>query len=331
MTVNATAPAVLVLSRSWRKRETELSFVTRAVAGAASRSGDVEVITPMPSGTIEADGAFDLLGIGEGRGGEWPDIRETRWIRRPDRRSIWVLDEPSEGARALFRTFADQSTAYSIKPVARDAATMMMRQLLFTPGLTTGSSEALGMYVPINPLAARHRHAGLGFTGYVLVLTDRHSTPPVTPPTAAVAWLTSRFHRQYVVVIEGGSAAVWRGRALRGIVGVDTRMDLWRLMAHANVTVDLAPGDIIARECIESLRFGTPIVVPNASTGAAHAHAGGGVTFSDIPELLERVEQLGDQPERGRFSRQGVDYASSTYGDPSAFVSRISRALDQIP
>jgi hypothetical protein len=330
MTVDATAPAVLVLSTSWRKRETELSFVTRAVAGAASRSGAVNVITPMPSGTIEADGAFDVLGIGEGRGGEWPDIRETRWMRRPDPRSTWVLDEPSESAHALFRAFGDQSTAYSIKPDAGDAATMMT-QLPFTPGLTRGSSEALGMYVPINPLATRHRHAGLGFTGYVLVLTDRPSTPTVSPPTAAVAWLTSRFHQQFVVVIEGGSAAVWRGRALRGIVGVDTRMDLWRLMAHAHVTVDLAPGDIIARDCIESLRFGTPIVVPNTTAGAAHAHAGGGVTFSDIPELLERVEQMGNQTERGRLSRQGVDYANSTYGDPSAFVARIGRALDQIP
>jgi hypothetical protein len=330
MIVHATVPAVLVLSRSWRKRETELSFVTRAVAGAASRSRDVNVITPMPSGTIEADGAFDLLGIGEGPGGEWPHVRETRWIHPPDRRSTWLLDEPSEGARALFRAFGDHSTAYSITPIAADAATMMT-QLPLMPGVATGSSEALGMYVPINPLATRHRHAGLGFTGYILVLTDRSSIPTVAPPTAAVAWLTSRFYRHYVVVIEGGSAAVWRGRALRGIIGVDTRMDLWRLIAHANVTVDLAPGDIIARECIESLRFGTPIVVPDATAGAAHAHAGGGVTFSGIRELLERVEQLGNQTERERYSRQGFDYANSTYGDPTVFVSRIARALSQMP
>jgi hypothetical protein len=329
VTEGVTTPDVVVLSTSWRKRETEVSFVTRAVAGAASRSGAVTVIAPLPSGAVEPDGAFDVMGIGERPRGEWPAVREAQWIRRPHPESTWVLDEPSEGARALFRAFGDQSTAYSIKPDAGDVLTRMS-QLAFVPGLTAGSSEDLGMYVPINPLAMRHRHAGLGFTGYVLVLTDRTCTPAAAPPTAAVAWLTSRFHRHDVVVIEGGRAAVWRGRALRGIVAVDTRMDLWRLMAHAQVTVDLAPGDVIARDCIESLRLGTPIVVPDATVGAAHAHTGAGVTFSSIPALLDGVEQLGSQSERERLSRQGIHYADSLYGDPSAFVTRVARALNQI-
>ena len=95
-----------------------------------------------------------------------------------------------------------------------------------------------------------------------------------------VAWLTARFPDKEVVVVEDATAAVWRGRVLRGIVDVYTRTDLWRLVAHARVTVDLAPGPIIARECIESLRFGTPIVVPAESAARPHADAGGGMTFS---------------------------------------------------
>ena len=116
--------------------------------------------------------------------------------------------------------------------------------------------------MPINPLAATHRHNGLGFTGYLLVLSDRVGSPEVSPPTPMAAWLTARFPDKEVVVVEDAAAAVWRGRVLRGIVDVYTRTDLWRLVAHARVTVDLSPGPIIARECVESLRFGTPIVVP---------------------------------------------------------------------
>jgi hypothetical protein len=187
--------------------------------------------------------------------------------------------------------------------------------------------EGLGLHVPINPLAAGHRHMGLGFTGYILVLTNRSASPPVEPPTPAVAWLTSRFYDQHVVVVEGGTAAAWKGRALRGVVPVDTRTDLWRLLAHAQLTVDLEPGEVIARECVESLRFGTPIVVPAGSTATVHTRAGGGVAFADVRGMFDGVETLMDQSIRQSFSREGSRYADAFYGDPSAFVRRLSNAL----
>lgn len=321
-----TGPPVLVMSTSWLGRETELSFVTRAVAGAASRHGAVTVVTPMPSGTVVADGAFDVRGIGRGRSGEWPDPREAGWVPPPDPRSTWVFDRPSGAAAALFQAFGDGPTTYSIEPGGSDAVTGMTPLPLMS-GVQPGPSEALGVYVPVNPLAATHRHGGLGFAGYLLVLSDRPSMAAVAPPTPAVAWLTARFHRHYVVVIEGGSAVVWKGRALRGVVGVDTRIDLWRLMAHACAMVDLAPGDIIARECIEALRFGTPIILPSDAPGAAHAHAGGGFTFSGTPELLEGVERLLDRSERELCSRRGAEYANARYGDSSAFVTGVARVL----
>jgi hypothetical protein len=168
---------------------------------------------------------------------------------------------------------------------------------------------------------------GLGFTGYILVLTDRSGAPSVEPPTPAVAWLTSRFYDRYVVVVEGGSAAAWKGRALRGVVPVDTRTDLWRLLAHAQLTVDLGPGDVIARESIESLRFGTPIVVPADTIAAAHAQAGGGLDFADMRGLFDGVERLLDPSERESFSREGSGYANTVYGDPSAFVTRLADVL----
>ena len=210
-----------------------------------------------------------------------------------------------------------------IAPPAREPSPSLSR-LVFTPD---GVGAALGMHVPVNPLAGRHRHAGLGFTGYILVITNRPSAPPVEPPTTAVAWLTSRFHDQYVVVVEGGSAAVWRGRALRGVINIDTRTDFWRLVAHSAMTVDLSPGEIIARECIESLRFSAPIVVPSGTVGATHAASGGGLAFSDTLGLLDSVDQLLDDTERKRFARHGNDYAETVFGDPTTFVANIGRLI----
>jgi hypothetical protein len=141
------------------------------------------------------------------------------------------------------------------------------------------------------------------------------------------AWLTARFPDKEVVVVEDATAAVWRGRVLRGIVDVYTRTDLWRLVAHARVTIDLAPGPIIARECVESLRFGTPIVVPEKSAARPHAEAGGGMTFSGYPELLTGVAHLFDESVRAAMSSRGRSYADTHYGDPRAFVDSVARAL----
>ena len=326
MSPTTTEPAVVVLSSSWRGRESELSFVTRAVTAALSRCAVVTVVAPMPAGTSEADGAFDLIGIGEGESSDWPDARSARWSSPPEPCATWILDDPSEGTLALYHAFGAAASAYSIAPCAHEPSSSLS-QLAFTPATTNAATPVLGLHVPVNPLAGAHRHTGLGFTGYVLVLTDRPSSPPVDPPTPAVAWLTSRFHDKYIVVIEGGKAAVWKGRALRGVISVDTRTDFWRLLAHSAMTVDLAPGEIIARECIESLRFGTPIVVPTGTVGARHAASGGGLAFSCILELLERVDQLLDKTERTRFARDGIDYAESLFGDPKAFVTNVARLI----
>jgi len=93
------------------------------------------------------------------------------------------------------------------------------------------------------------------------------------------------------------------------------------------MTVDLAPGEIIARECIESLRFGTPIVAPSGTVGAMHAASGGGLAFSDTWELLERVDQLLDDTERKRVARNGNEYVEPLFGDPRTFVTSVARLI----
>jgi hypothetical protein len=316
-------PAV-VLSSSWLARGTELSFVTRAIAGAVSRGRAVTVAAPLEAATSEPDGAFDVVGIGVGPDGGWPDVGAIRWPSPPDPGGIWLLDETSEDALAVLGASGAVGPTFTITPPGHAATDL--HQLSLVPGVD-GMPATVGMHVPVNPLAAAHRHAGLGFTGYVLALSDRPATPPVEPPTPWVAWLTSRFHDRHVVVVEGGTAAAWKGRALRGVVGVETRTDLWRLLAHASVVVDLAPGSVIGRECIESLLLGTPIVVPQGCPAAAHADHGGGMTYAAVADMLDAVELLSDERVRSIAAARGYEYAAEYYGDAGQFVDRVQRAL----
>lgn len=317
----------LILSRHWKSPESELSFVTRSVAGAASRTSDVLVVVPAPAGRTHPDGAFDLIGIGAGAGGSWPPPAEAAWPEGLPVETAIIVDDPDGAALALHAHFAPGRNAHAVVPAAAKADGGSMPALRFTGPPGAGTSELISLHVPINPIAATHRHNGLGFTGYLLVLSDRTAAAGVSPPTAMAAWLTARFPDMNVVVVEDATAAVWRGRALRGVVSVYTRTDLWRLVAHALVTIDLAPGPIIARECVESLRFGTPILVPAGSAAQPHADAGGGISFSGYPELLACVTHLSDDGVRATMSDRGRRYADARYGDPEAFVSSVASAL----
>jgi len=321
MSLDVAEASIVVMSSSWCD-ESELSFVTRSVAGAASRSGAVSIFTPSPAGERRADGAFDLVGIGAAQNATWPDVVTAHWPHEADADAVWIVDEPSESALALLHGCPGRA-AHSIAPVGLDTDPSVSQLRLIPRPDRSGA----GLHVPINPLARTGRHTGLGFTGYLLVLTDRPSRPPVTPPTSKAAWLTARFPEQYVVVVEGAEAVVWKGRALRGAVPIDTRTDLWRLVAHAAMTVDLDPGAIVARECIESLRFGTPIVVPAHSVAARHAQAGGGLTFRNVEDMFEAVERLMSPQERECFSRDGAVYADSAFGDPDGFVAALAATL----
>jgi hypothetical protein len=278
------------------------------------------VLAPMEAGVRKPDGAFDVIGVGQGVDGGWPDESELVWPEDLPKAATVVVDRLDEGSGPLVRRFPAKSI-HSVSSVQPGDP----RTLRFTP--TSAEDETFtGIEVPINPLAATHRHNGLGFTGYLLVLTDRSGAVEDRPPTDAVAWLTAAFHDAYIVVIEGARAVVWKGRAIRGSVAVDTRTDLWRLLAHARLTIDLAPGECIARECIESLRFKTPIAVPRVTVAASHTWSGGGITFADPPELVRNLQDLG-QAALSSMATLGHDYAETHYGDTSRCIDGVATAL----
>jgi hypothetical protein len=311
--------AVIVVGCHWRERGSELAFVTRSLAGAASRCAHVSVLAPGAAGSREPDGAFDLEGMGTAGDISWPDGLAIA--------GTVVVDELTPEVTALL-SGGNPDPVFSLSSLTDHPGLRSWRRMHLVQAGEDDPSPWVNVYVPVNPLAQLHRHHGFGFTGYQLVLSDGAGAPADPPP--AVAWLSAAFPAEEIVLIGDGIASAWKGRALRGTVHVDTRMDLWRLLAHAAVCIDLAPGAHIARECIEALRFGTPIIVPDDSGPAAlHAHAGGGATFGDPGELIAAITTLRDGASRSAASEAGRRYAEDRYGNAGAFVDRVRALLTE--
>ncbi len=304
---------MVVVSSHWHDRTSELAFAIRSIAGAATRCGPVSVLVPRTAGRNQPDGAFDLVAIGDGGALQWPAGLSVD--------TTVVVDEVTAECATLLSEVTPRSVLYlSASGGGLDPSWKRLELV------SDDSSCSMDVHVPVNPLARLHRHHGFGFTDYQLVLSDGSGSPN-NPPSAA-AWLSSAFADADVVVVEDAVASAWKGRALRGSVGVDTRMDLWRLMAHANVCIDLAPGPHVARECIEALRFGTPIIVPKHSGPAeVHARDGGGSTFEDPGELLAAAEKMRVAANWSATSTAGRHYADSRFGDPLALVARVRSLL----
>ena len=307
-------PRIVVVGTRWRDKNSEMAYVVRSLAAAASQWAEVLVLVPNGE-PIEADGAFDLIGFDPRAGQSEGLLRDS---------TIVVDDLTPEVQAVLPAGTPDRVFTLTGPPLGANVPTRLL------PMVPTGALRRfVHLFVPVNPLAERHRHNGFGFTGYTLVLSGR-SVEGADPPAAA-AWLTARFPQHDVIVVERGIASAWKGRALRGRVPVDSRIDLWRLVAHAKVCVDLAPGSLIGRECVEALRFGTPIVVPHGSGPAeVHANSGGGSSFRDPEELFQAVAAFDEHKARSAASGQGRAYAEGAYGDALSFVSSLRHELSQV-
>jgi hypothetical protein len=179
----------------------------------------------------------------------------------------------------------------------------------------------------VNPLAAQHRHHGFGFTGYVLILSDPGQGASASE---AADWIGTALPDTDVVVVGNGTASAWKGRTLRGRVGIDTRTDLWRLMAHALVCIDVAPGALIGLECIEALRYGTPVIVPDGcGVASVHANASSRHVFGDAASLVAATLEMHVPRKRADASASGKAYADEHFGDPDRFVATLAARLSQ--
>ena len=314
----------VVMSTSWQERaQQEQEFVIRAVAAGLSRTFDIDVLVPGPPAASMPDGLFDLEAVGhvgaDGAGCGWPEPAGFSWTLDGQPAAV-VVEYNDPGALRLAQLFAPE-----VRPVVIGPSN-------FDPKQSTLLAPAeLPFHVPVNPLASDRPHVGFGFDQYLLLLTDRVTAPGSTAaPTPLAAWITAAFPRRHVVVVEDATASAWRSRALRGRIHVDTRTDLQRLMAHAWAVVDLAPGNLIARECVEALRFGVPVVVPAGNPAVAPASHEGVLPFDNVNQLLNCLDALESRTTRDAVARAARVAANDRHADPGRFVDAIRRFFDEV-
>lgn len=313
-----------MLSADWGMPGSEAGFAARVLAGAASRLGPVDVFGPWDPGR-RADGAFDPQGIGRPPPGRrWPPEGAPR--EQGPYRAV-LVDGNDAHAVTLAASIAPRAPVLGIGGRTLDGMAACL-DLLPTSGPVAGRI-AVGLQVPVHVLASERPHLELGPVGdYLLVLSDRSpaASDPATPPEP-VAWLVARHPRRHTVLVENGMASVWRSRSCLRRFGVHTRMDLWRLVAHARATVDLGPGPLFGRECVESVRYGVPVVVPVGSGAEGLAQAGAALRVDGTAALLDAVEALDEPATADRLRRAGAALDRWT-GEPVLLVHRLAEALD---
>jgi glycosyl transferase family 1 len=106
-----------------------------------------------------------------------------------------------------------------------------------------------------------------------------------------------------------------------------SRPNLWKLLRHAEVCLDLRPQGIVGRETIESLILGTPVVVPESTVAAEHAErSNGGLWYRDYREMFDAAKAILDSPAlRARLSEQGRAWAAEMHGDHARFSEQVER------
>jgi hypothetical protein len=193
--------------------------------------------------------------------------------------------------------------------------------------------QRLRVALPVNRAAAHGGLAGLTpFGRYVVVLSQWPASAGETeggetgeaPPHDLIREIVGDVA---IAEVRGDEWFVTNGDFRHEIPWARTRMNLWRLIARAAMTVDLRLPGPLGREAIESMMLGTPVVVPEGSAAAEHAEAGnGGLWFAAPGEMLEQVRYLLDhEEERAALGAAGAMWAEEEHGQTERFVREATR------
>ena len=270
----------------------------------------VTVVTSGPEHETVADGAFDLAGAGPGDSWRLPS-------GLPSHPAV-IVDEVSHAVAMLLTDRQPTAVLFLSSAVVVNVS---WRRIAAAGG-GDGAID-LGLHVPVNRMAEEHRHHGFGFTGYQLVLlgdVDGVTEEPARevkalgasfPQTTSSSWGTARPRR--------GAGQFYAGRSPWIHEWISGACSLTR-----SFVVDLAPGLYLARECVEALRFGAPIVVPASSSAAAeHALATGQHRLRRCRGAHHAAGRLRRASERSVSLERGRRYADERYGRPAELIERL--------
>ncbi len=109
-----------------------------------------------------------------------------------------------------------------------------------------------------------------------------------------------------------------------------SRVNLWRLMAHAQLTIDLRPPRPLGREAVESMLLGTPVIAHQDSIAYEHVKAAnGGLWYENYEELVRVIRAALDENLHNQLKQSALDYANYYHGDSEKFIKAVSALLAQ--
>jgi hypothetical protein len=334
-------PVAVLLTSCWES-SSEAGWITRQVAGAIAAAADVHVVTPGSAVGRSTDSVFTVHRVAAHWNGAAdvladvaPDLALVAGHSNID--AVTVLDgHDPEVPWALLPLVNRSEDPIFPNPLLERARTVLAITEDERHSIVEGSGhgrtvERVGAPLAANPSALTEPNTWVGTADYVLVVTGV-STTQWDEEAELARIVRLRFPDTMVGISHTDAFCVWhRGRPHRGWP-IERRSDMARLMAWARVTVDLRPGGFFGRRSVESLLYGTPIVVPHDCRAREHAERGrGGLWFENPAELSWCVEAMLDPPTRDAFSEQGRSYAEEEYGSTDRFIERILTACELIP
>ena len=224
--------------------------------------------------------------------------------------TLSVFDQFAPGTRSILTSSSEEST-----------------DIVIAFPEFAGVISNVGLSVPVNPSVNREPSTELADQRYVLVLC-KGSVHDGGRELELMKALAMRFPKNPIVVVNSDQLSIWRQNCRRYYPPIDRQMDLWRLMAWAQCTVDLTPGELVGVRALESMRLGTPVVAPEGTRTSRHLlDANGGIWFDGPAELCGAVEVMLDSDISERLGKQARQYADAYYGSTARFVQSVAKAL----
>ena len=197
------------------------------------------------------------------------------------------------------------------------------------PGASASKVRQMQIALPVNRLATTAGIVGVNAFGRYVLMISGFADDPASGRCPPHEYLRHVFGDIAVAEVRRQRWLVTGSGARFEMTWTPTRMNLWRLMAQAAVTVDLRSPGPIGREAIESLRFGTPVVVPDSSVAAEHAAvANAGLWYRNQGEMVDFVRALlDDEVVRSQLGANGQQWAEQVHGDTERFVTQASNVV----
>lgn len=183
----------------------------------------------------------------------------------------------------------------------------------------------LAFALAVNGSAAGQLMVGMSHFGRnVVVLTGFPEGAPMAPREPGPDFVRLALGPVAVAEVAGRRWSVSDMTQVRDVPVRPSRANLHKLLAHAEVCLDLRPQGLVGRETIESLLLGTPVVVPEGTVAAEHAErSNGGLWYRDYRELFAAARAiLEDDSLRASLSSQGRAWARAVHGDHDRFVEQ---------